>query len=215
MTLLCLKPCLISLSQDMASEIQTNFQSPVAALKISTKRETEGKFFHIYSGLVVKSSKKCWKKQQQTGNFCFGPQTANPQILFQICKISYFPQSQIHTFHPLECHGYSVVTLLTNGTASGPTFPFYSRQMQKNLVASPSLLIIKYLEEPWANPVFNFSTTHHRLLFPTVYINGKPQVLADGKRRFYLKEGIVKAAKDLVTNIQATKSDGGKKVKVL
>jgi hypothetical protein len=40
-------------------------------------------------------------------------------------------------------------------------------------------------------------------------------VLADGKRRFYLKEGIVKAAKDLVTNIQATKSDGGKKVKVL
>jgi hypothetical protein len=86
--------------------------------------------------------------------------------------------------------------------------------MQKYLVASPSLLIIKYLEEPWAKPVFNSSTTHQRLI-PTVYINGKPQVLADGKRRFYLKEGIVKAAKDLVTNIQAIKSDGGKKVTVL
>jgi hypothetical protein len=37
-------------------------------------------------------------------------------------------------------------------------------------------------------------------------------VLADGKRGFYLNEGIVKAAKDLVTNIQAAKSVAGKKV---
>jgi len=40
------------------------------------------------------------------------------------------------------------------------------------------------------------------------------QVLADGKRKFYLNEGIVKAAKDLVTNIQSSKSDSGKKVSV-
>ena len=40
------------------------------------------------------------------------------------------------------------------------------------------------------------------------------QVLADGTRKFYLNEGIVKAAKDLVTNIQSSKSDSGKKVSV-
>jgi hypothetical protein len=38
-------------------------------------------------------------------------------------------------------------------------------------------------------------------------------VLADGKRRFYLNENIVKAAKDIITNIQASKSDTGQKVR--
>ena len=48
----------------------------------------------------------------------------------------------------------------------------------------------------------------------SMYLDPDPfvQVTADGKRKFYLNEGIVKAAKDLVTNIQATKNDGGKKV---
>ena len=55
--------------------------------------------------------------------FCFGMQTASLQILVQIRKISWFPQSQTtFSIHSHTMDGSSIVTLLTNGAASSPTF---------------------------------------------------------------------------------------------